>query len=272
MSLLSEAPGKRAVERGWLLYTPIWGGLTGLVMLGGLAEGWGDVELLLFGVALALGTVVAALAGVRRHAATEDRRAHLRAALAMTSGVVVLAFGLNLLQTPFFFDVLHMRYGFAATWRIDRNPVFLYLVTVPYFATYSVLACVALRAARRAPRLARPPLVVLIPFALAFLETVLNANPLMTRLFCYDDVPLMLWFGTLCYGLPFVLALPIWSATEEPRGRRWWIAPALMIGVVLADAAALHALRVAVAPHFTAVVDDASGGPGGCLEARQRDQ
>ena len=58
---------------------------------------------------------------------------------------------LNWLQTPFFFDVLHMHYGFHATWTHDRNPLFLYLVTIPYFATYSVLACMAYRFVTRLP-------------------------------------------------------------------------------------------------------------------------
>ncbi|MEZ4336891.1 MAG: hypothetical protein R3B82_09710 [Sandaracinaceae bacterium] len=270
MSLFSPSVGKRAVERAWLVYTPIWGGVTGLVMLGGFAERWGDGALMTFGVALALGTIAAAFAGVRRHAEPADRRAHARAALSMTSGVVVLAFGLNYFQTPYFFEVLHMRYGFAATWTIDRNPVFLYLVTIPYFATYSVLACVVLRAARRAPKALRLPLYALAPLALAFLETVLNANPFMTRLFCYDDLPLMLWFGTLSYGVSFVFALPVWLVSDEDPKRRWPLGATvgLMLLVVAADTLVLHGLRTFVAPAVTTVVEDATGGraPGGCLE------
>lgn len=270
MSLLSSAAGKRAVERAWLAYTPVWGGITGLVMLGGFAERWGDAALMTFGVVLALGTFAAAFAGVTRHEDPADRRAHARAALSMTSGVVVLAFGLNYFQTPYFFEVLHMRYGFAATWTIDRNPLFLYLVTVPYFATYSVLACVLLRAARRAPRALRLPLYALAPLALAFLETVLNANPLMTRLFCYDDLPLMLWFGTLSYGVSFVFALPVWLASDERPSWPLGATAGLMLLVVAADTAALAGLRAVVAPSVTTVVEDASGGPepGGCLEPR----
>ncbi len=270
MTLLAPAAGKRAVERAWLAYTPIWGGVTGVIMLGGFAERWGDAALMTFGALLALGTIAAAFAGVPRHAEPADRRAHARAALSMTSGVVVLAFGLNYFQTPYFFDVLHMRYGFAATWTIDRNPVFLYLVTIPYFATYAVLACVVLRAARRAPPALRWPLYALAPLALAFLETVLNANPFMTRLFCYDDLGLMLWFGTLSYGVSFVFALPVWLASDEHADRRWPLGAtaALMLLVVAADTVVLHGLRARVAPQVTTVVADARGGPepGGCLE------
>ncbi len=259
----SASPGKRAVERAWLAYTPVWGAITGVIMLGGFAETWGDVPLLVFGVVLALGCVAAPLVRSREPAV-------LRAWAAMTLAAVVLAFGLNLLQTPYFFDVLHMRYGFHASWRIDRNPVFLYLVTIPYFATYSVLACMAVRAARHfAPAAVRALAIALVPFALAFLETLLNANPLMTRLFCYDDLLLMLWFGTLSYGVSFVLALPMWLELAEPGGRLSSIARALVVAlaVVVADALVLAAVRGTLAPRVTTVVDDASGGVGGCLEA-----
>lgn len=258
----SSSPGKRAVERAWLAYTPVWGAITGAVMLGGFAERWGDAALMTFGVLLALGSCIAPFVGPGRRD-PEVRRA----ALSMTSGIVVLAFGMNYLQTPFFFDVLHMRYGFHASWTLEHNPLFLYLVTVPYFATYSVLACIAARAARHfAPKMGGLVFVV-VPLALAFLETVLNANPLMTRLFCYDDLPLMLWFGTACYGVSFVLALPVWLAIEEPRSRAWPLAAAalLSLAVVIGDAATLALVRAWVAPHVTVVVDGATGGPGGCL-------
>ncbi len=264
-----EAPGKRALERAWLAYTPVWGALTGVVMLGGFAERWGDAALLAFGVALALGALVAALLG----APPEERARpwHERTGIKAYAGVVVLAFGLNALQTPFFFDVLHMRYGVAATLTIDRNPVFLYLVTIAYFATYSVLACLAVRAVRRAtasaPRALAWCAVALVPFALAFLETVLNANPFMTRLFCYDDPPLMLGFGTAIYGVSFVLATPVWMSLDEREGARRslaWVVLA-MTAVVLVDAAVLAVVRATIAPLVTTVVD---GSPayGGCLE------
>ncbi len=213
-AMLSADPGARAVERAWLLYTPVWGAITGVVMLGGFAEHWGDTPLMLFGVVLALGALVAPW--LASPAAAADRASARRHASAMSLATVVLAFGLNYLQTPYFFDVLHMRYGFRASWTLEHNPLFLYLVTIPYFATYSVLACVAVRFARsRAPWLGRAVYAV-VPFGLALLETVLNANPFMTRLFCYDDLPLMLWFGTLSYGVSFVLALPVWMALAEP--------------------------------------------------------
>jgi cycloeucalenol cycloisomerase len=254
-ALFSSSAGKRAVEQAWLAYTPIWGAVTGAIMLGGLAETWGDVELMTFGVLLAIGCLAAPLVRSRSPEV-------VHAWAAMSLAIVILAFGLNYLQTPYFFDVLHMRYGFHASWRIEHNPIFLYFVTIPYFATYSVLACMAVRAVRRVP-----VAIALVPFALAFLETVLNANPLMTRLFCYDDLPLMLWFGTLSYGVSFVLALPMWWSIAEPEGRLRSIAAVALVAIVVcfADRVVLDGLRVFVAPHVTTVVEGSDGGVGGCL-------
>jgi cycloeucalenol cycloisomerase len=271
MSVFAENDAKAAVERAWLAYTPVWGAITGVIMLGGFAEAWGDVPLMVFGVVLSLGSLLAPY--VNMPPSERARPLLERSSTRMSLAIVILAFGLNYFQTPYFFDVLHMRYGFHATWTLDRNPLFLYLVTVPYFATYAVLACVAMRAVRgyaaRWPTPLRIAAVSIVPFALAFLETVLNANPWMTSLFCYDDLPLMLWFGTLCYGVSFVVALPTWLAIDEgPRDRTPLVrVAALTLLAVALDTAALYVLREHVAPHLTDVVEHASGGPepGGCL-------
>ena len=118
-----QAPSaaKRAVERYWLGYTVVWGGVAGSVMLTGLAEGWGDVELMALGVAFALGTVVPPIA--RPHASEADVPWYQRTATKMSAGVVSFALLMNYVCTPYFFEVLHMRYGFRATWVIEQNPI-----------------------------------------------------------------------------------------------------------------------------------------------------
>lgn len=60
--------------------------------------------------------------------------------------MVLFAFGLNYTQTRFLFDVLHMHDGFRVSWTLDRNPLFLYLVTVASFATYAAQCMAAFRA------------------------------------------------------------------------------------------------------------------------------
>ncbi len=252
---LADNAGKAATERWWLRYTLLWGPIAGGVMLTGWAETWGDVECMLFGVLVFCGAVLPPL--IWPH---ESERAVPFAARASTKfvlSVVLFSFGLNYTQTPFFFDVLHMHYGFDVTWTIDRNPAFLYLVTVAYFGTYAALLGLAFRSAsEKFPTLAW----VLVPLAVAFVETLLNANPYMRGLYCFDDLSFALTFGTMAYGVSFIVALPMWMGIDErdeaiPLRRIFvWCAAALF-----ADWLFLEVMRHHVAPLITTVVDDAPG-------------
>lgn len=253
--LLSPHPGKRALERAWLFYTPVWGAITGVIMLGGFAERWGDVPLMIFGVLLCSGTYLSAWLGMP--ASERALPLHQRTAVKASLAITLLAFGLNYFQTPFFFDVLHMRYGFAARWTLERNPLFLYLVTVAYFATYSVLACIAFRWMARRGRAARIAAYLLVPCLLAFLETALNANPLMTRLFCYGEPAMMFSFGTAAYGLALALAMPTWVRMDERDGDRtplWQPLAGIALAIAI-DTAAVHAIERWIAPQVTTVED-----------------
>ena len=48
----SDNPGKRAAEKLYLAYTPVWGAVCGVVMIGGLTASWGDGPLLALGFGL----------------------------------------------------------------------------------------------------------------------------------------------------------------------------------------------------------------------------
>jgi cycloeucalenol cycloisomerase len=264
MQLLSPDPARRAVERYWLRFTPAWGAVAAVVMLSGAAERWGDLELMLLGVGMALGAVLPPLFFERERPFLE------RAGVAMSASIVTVAFAMNYLCTPYFFDVLHMHYGFRAEIAIENNPVFLYFMTVAYFATYCALLGVALRASARLGWLPSGLGAGLACFAVAFLETVLNSNPFMQRLFCFDDMPFMLWFGTLSYGLCFVCMLPAWMGGDDPAGRRVAFGERMLrtAGGMAAIVVVFAALRHGVAPHVTTVVPGSRGlRDGGCLSA-----
>jgi hypothetical protein len=250
---LSANPAKRAVERYWLGYTVVWGVVAGVIMLGGVAERWGDVELMILGVAFALGTVLPPV--LRPHASQVERPWHQRTAFKMGVAVVGFSLLMNYFCTPYFFDVLHMHFGFDTRIVIQNNPFFLYLMTVAYFATYSVLVCMAHRAAVRMDGPLRVPALVAAPFAVAFLETALNANPFMTSLFCFDEMGFMLGFGTFSYGCALSFMRPVWFHVDEEPGvqtplRRVvvWVMAGMM-GMV----ATFDLLRHHVAPHLTEV-------------------
>lgn len=260
---LSPHPGKRATERFWLLYTPVWGGACGLVMLTGLANTWGDVPLLLFSLLMASG----ALLGPVWFRPESERGIPLYQTVAVKLGasVAALAIFLNYTQTPFFFDVLHMHYGFQTHVNIRNNPLALYILTIAYFSTYCVLCQMAYRwittILATGPRVLRLIAIVLTPFVVAFLETALNANPFTTHLFCYDDMKLMLWFGTFVYGTAFCFALPAWLYVDERPGTKVGLisAVAVMAGAAYADLLMLDLYRYHLAPHLTTVVEGAPG-------------
>lgn len=257
----AEDPGKRAAERLYLAYTPLWGGLCAAVMLGGLADRWGDAPLLALGFGLWLALLAAGFA-LR---APEDRgKPWYRLHHAKRSAFVGLfAFLANWFGTRYFYEVLDMHYGFAGTLYWNDVPVFLYPLTAVYFTTYSVLFNLAVRTAskRGAPAILA---VVGSSVLLAFLETGLNANPFMHRTFCYGDMRLALTFGSVMYGSHFVIAGPLWHRIDERRGEEtpWREA---ILGAFAAMMLVLCVDEVwagAVAPRFTTVVPGRVGIPG----------
>jgi cycloeucalenol cycloisomerase len=265
----SDNPGKRAAQKVYLAFTPVWGGLCGVVMLGGLAETWGDGPLL----ALGLGLWLALLAAGFVFGAPEDRGRPLgrRYHVKLSLFVGVFAFLGNWFGTRYFYEVLDMHYGFHVTWYWNDVPVFLYPLTAVYFTTYAALfdLTVAAAARRGLPRWAA---VGASGLALAMLETALNANPWMKATFCYGSLGFALTFGTAMYGSHFVLAGPLWQRIDEPgtstrlRDVVVWAAAAMMMALAADEAWARAATR------FTTVVPGRVGIPGkqgaSCLAAR----
>jgi len=265
---LSTNPGKRAAERWYLLYTPIWGAVSGLVMATGLGtswsrEPWGDVAFLAQG----LGLWLVCLAGGWVLRAPEDagrpwwRVYHTKFQLWM----FVFAF-LGNWWSEYFYEILHMHYGFRTRWNLHEVPFFLYPLTVVYFTTYGTLINVFRRRVTSAlpataPAWLRAWAFVPVCFVVAGLETVLNANPFTRSLFCYDDVPLVLTFGTFMYGLWFVVTSPLWfpideePGTDTPMGTVATTALAGFMLVLIVN----ETMRSFVAPHVTTVQRGAIG-------------
>jgi cycloeucalenol cycloisomerase len=260
LAALSPNPARRVVELYWLKYTVVWGAVAGVIMVGGLAESWGDAPLMTLGVAFALGALVPPL--LRPHESERAQPWWQRTAFKLCASLVGFSFLMNYFCTPYFFDVLHMHFGFDTRIHIQHNPVFLYLMTVAYFATYLVLVCGGLRMARRwlAGR-RRVVGYVAAPFAVAALETALNANPFMKSLFCFDDMPFMLWFGTLSYGICFVFALPVWMSVDDEADQRRPLSHVVVatLAAMMMIVISFELLRHHVAPYVTTVIDGANG-------------
>jgi cycloeucalenol cycloisomerase len=261
MSPWSESPGRRAAEKLYVAYTPVWGAVCGVVMLGGLAGRWGDGPLLALGFGL---WIVLVAAGFVLRAPEDRGRPFYRTYHAKLSlFVAIFAFLGNWFGTRHFYEVLDMHYGFRTTLYWNDVPVFLYPLTAVYFTTYAVLFDLAVRSAARRG-IPRPLAVVVSSLLLAMLETALNANPWMRGTFCYGSQWFALSFGTVMYGSHFVFAGPLWHRIDERPGDD----TRLREVVISAFAAMMMILCVdevwsrAVAPHFTTVVPGRVGIPG----------
>jgi cycloeucalenol cycloisomerase len=271
VNLWSDNPGKRAAQRVYLAYTPVWGAACGLVMATGLTDRWGDGPLL----ALGFGLWIVLLAAGLVFGAKEDRGRPLHRLyhVKLSAFVAVLSFCGNYFGTRYFYEVLDMHYGFAATIVLNDVPVFLYPLTAVYFTTYTALLDVALRAASSLGA-GRAGALLLSAFSLAFLETALNANPAMKSTFCYGNLRFALWFGTLMYGAHFVIAGPAWHRIDERRGECTPLVEVLasVLAASMLILCADELVAGVVAPRFTTVVPGRVGIPGkqgpSCLEPR----
>jgi cycloeucalenol cycloisomerase len=167
--------------------------------------------------------------------------------------------------SKYFYEVLHMQYGFPTSLTVNDVPLFLYFVTVAYFTTYGTLLNLGWRAARSllADRPAWLQRLAIVPVCLlvAGLETALNANPFMKRLFCYDDLPFVLWFGTLMYGTWFVVTLPFWFPIDERAGETtpWRDVLVGFLAAFMLVVTAMEFVEHAIAPHVTTVRHGAVG-------------
>jgi cycloeucalenol cycloisomerase len=260
---LSANPGKRAAEKFCLAYAPVWAAASAVVMLSGAAERWGDVEFMAYGLGLWLPVAVVPL--IWRSAEDRGKPLHRLHATKMHACLFLLAMS-GSYNTSYFYDVLHMHYGFATTWNVNNVPLFLYALTVAYFSTYFVLLACGYRFLRSllppgAPPVAAGLMVVPVSLLVALLETLTHATPAMARLFCYDDVPFMLTFGTVMYATWFVITVPLWFVIDEEPGREtpWSYVLLSTLAACTLILATSELFKWVIAPHFTTVVDHAPG-------------
>jgi cycloeucalenol cycloisomerase len=208
LSLFSGVAHERAFERAVLVYSPLWMTAVALVMLSGVLASWRDAEHLLFGVGLAVPVLILPLLpaalDVERDAPLHHRYAS-RAVLYVALTTLIQMY----LGSYLFFDYLGMEYHFRTRWEWNRSPVFLYPLTVAYFATYYVVMQLAARWMAIPQRGARRwVLLAILSYSVAFAETAFMATPVLSEFFFYRDKHFMLIYGSICYGTVFLATLP----------------------------------------------------------------
>ncbi|HZS41404.1 MAG TPA: hypothetical protein VFF06_31460 [Polyangia bacterium] len=205
MAALSPNREKRRVEIAVLIYSPLWMAAIALVQHGHWFLRWGD------GVHLAFGLALAAPLWLLAFASPHGAR--------FIALITLLSFLQNYFGASLFFDAFGMEYHFPVRWILQRTPVFLYLVTVSYFATYYVALTIAWRALRtrfpNAPRAATVIARAILSYAVAFAETFAMANDSLRDYFSYRNPHAVMWFGSICYGTVFFLTLPLFYDLDE---------------------------------------------------------
>lgn len=234
----SANPDRAWAEKFFLVYSPIWMALMGIMMLTGGTRSCSDLQLLAHGLLVAAPLLLVPAMLHKRYSPS----VHWRDSYWLKANLYMALFGFfgNYFGSEYFFDVLGMVYNMPnATTTLDATlvgsghqkvPVIMYLYTHAYFMTYHTTAVMVLRRIMHSGlplrRLAFMPVVLLVGYAWAWMETRAMANPLMTNTFYYENMPAMLAYGSLIYSTYFVASFPIFYFMDEaktPAGtsQRW---------------------------------------------------
>jgi cycloeucalenol cycloisomerase len=212
--VLAADPVKRRTELWYLLYTLVWGCVAGIYMIF-FSDGAGNLGFTSLGLLLWLGLLIPPIIW-RGSDATGPW--YLDYHLRFQAFVTVWAFAGGF-RSEYFYQMTGMEYGFPTTWNLNHVPFFTYLLTVVYFTTYFTLINCGIRLARSyltgGGKWAMAAVTVGVCFAVAFLESALNANPFISNLFCYQSLAWQLTWGSLFYGLWFVIGAPFWFPIDE---------------------------------------------------------
>ena len=217
-------------ERAWaerfvLATSPIWIVAVATVVITRVLPGWGDVQYMLFSCAVAAPAVVGPLVAGRRVRVGDPPRAAYWVKVNVWVAIVV-TFG-TYIGTAYFFDLMGMRYAFATQWALQSPvvgktgadvPLFMYPLTQAYFVTYFAALSVAWRTLRTKLQLRTLGTVValvVLAYALAFMETFAMATDLMSDLFRYEQHDKMLLLGSFGYASYFLVGLPMFARIDR---------------------------------------------------------
>lgn len=229
----SENPSKAWGEKFFLLYSPVWMFMVGLVMAFGVTQRVGQWGFIAIGLAVALPLLV--VPALVRDENPIGRRWYQTYWLKANLYVAIFNFAANYFGSEYFFDVLGMVYEYPMI-RLNldaalvgsgaqRVPIIMYLLTQAYFITYHTTAVIVLRRIRTsrfpAGGLMWPVLLVTVAYFWAWMETRAMANPWIATQFYYRDVARMLSHGSLFYSLYFIASFPIFYHLDETRDASW---------------------------------------------------
>lgn len=217
---------KAWAEKFFLIYSPIWMALMAIMMVTGWVDTFSDSALLMHACLVALPLLVVPFFLRKNNSNVKWHESYWFKA---NLYIFVFSFFGNYFGSEYFFDVLGMVYSYPhVTTNLDSSllgsgkqtvPLIMYFYTQAYFITYHTSAVLVLRRFMNSKiptkTLLFLPLVFVVGYIWAWLETKAMANPLIANSFYYEKMDIMLAYGSMIYATYFVASFPIFYFINE---------------------------------------------------------
>jgi len=223
ISLWSNNPSKQRGEKFYLIWSIIWILFFGLVVVSGIYEKFDEFWYMILGLVVFLPAIILPLLFPGDY--DSNRRILWRYTTKANVWIFILSFIGNYLWTHYFYVVLGTKYTFPSC-RLNDVPIPLILITHSYFCTYHVISNLILRRLWRS--LKKTDLVksyvivsiviILLSWFIAFLEAFsIQQFPYYT----YPDRYSMYVYGSIFYGIYFIVSFPMFFRLDEKKDECW---------------------------------------------------
>jgi cycloeucalenol cycloisomerase len=241
----SSNPDKAWAEKFFLIYSPIWMSMMGIVMLTGLQKLVADSGFLAISLIVSIPLVLVP-ALLKPHVA-HGLRWHQSYWFKANLYIFIFSFFGNYFGSEYFFDVVGMVYNYPSiSWNFDSQllgsgkqvvPLIMYFLTQAYFITYHTSATVVLRRIRSTGLKINIVIWGFLIFAVgyfwAWMETKAMANPLMRESFYYEKMDAMLMYGSMFYACYFIASFPVFYQIDEQAAKSWSVKDTIMYALAV---------------------------------------
>lgn len=213
-------PSKYAYEMFALLYTPVWIGLFGIVVVFQLYEDFDALTYNTFLGVLALPLVLQPLlypSSGRYNSPDQHRSFATRYSTKANLWIAIYSFIGNYWYTHYFYSVLKAEYTMPAT-RLNNVPLCMFFATHFYFTTYHVLSNMILRKVTTSYKagiwrtILFGSVVLVFSYLTAFMETLsISSFPYYT----FEDRDMAYTVGSAFYGIYFLVSFPGFYAFDN---------------------------------------------------------
>jgi len=234
---LSENPDKAWAEKIYLLYSPVWMALMGLVMVTGWVQQFGELAYNLWSLFIVAPFVLLPAFLASKHPELHQGKKWYETFWFKSNLYMwLVSFCGSYFGTEYFFDVLGMVYDYPMIEKTNLDaallgsgeqkvPFCMYLLAHAYFMTYHNTAIVVLRrlktSALPVKKILWPVMIFVIGYFWAWMETKAMANPFIEQQFYYKDMARMLAYGSIMYSFYFIASFPVYYFLDEDKDKPW---------------------------------------------------